>query len=188
MRYTPPNQKKEVSVAVFACFAVAAVMYIFSLTGLTWRWPLQLIMALCLCAGAYILVRYRFTSVTYGLRKRERHSSASFGDDISILPPSMVDFAVHRAQGQRENMEFILSLDKLREAVKVESGTVEKLRSRYKALKVYYYTVDFVKRERIAAVFEDGGEVYCAVIESEPSFSEFLFDVCRRNKENGEIQ
>ena len=48
--------------------------------------------------------------------------------------------------------------------------------------------MDFVKRERIAAVFEDDGEVYCAVIESEPSFSEFLFDVCRRNKENGEIQ
>lgn len=187
MKYSPTNQNKQVSVIVTVCFIIAAAMYVFSLTGLAWAWPLQLIMALSLCAGAYLLVRYRYTTVIYELKRRENHSAAEYGDDIRLLPLSMVDLAVHRFQGKRGNIEFLLSLDKLCEVTKLEDGTIEKLRQSYKNMRLYYYTIDLVKRERIAAVFEDEDDVYCAVLEYDEAFSGFLFDACRRNKENGDI-
>ncbi|MBQ8523766.1 MAG: hypothetical protein IJ457_04000 [Clostridia bacterium] len=187
MKYSPTNQNKQVSVASAVCFCTACALYIISVAGLPFSSILQFIMVALLCAGVYILIRYRFTTVTYELRAKSTHSSASYGDDIRLLPLSMVDLAVHRFQGKRGNIEFLLSLDKLREVTRLEDGTMEKLRQRYKNMRLYYYTIDLVKRERIAAVFEDEGDVYCAVLEYDEAFSGFLFDACRRNKENEDI-
>lgn len=187
MKYSPPHQKKQVSVVSWICFGVAAVMYIFSLTGYAWVLLLQLIMVVCLCIGAYILIRYRFTSVAYELRAKTGHSSAAYGDDIMLLPPSMVDLAVHRAQGKRENMEFLMSLDKLFEVIKAERDTAEKLRGRFRDIRFYYYTVDLVKRDRTALLFDDEGDMYCIVIEREDAMEAYLTEVCRKNKEMEEI-
>ena len=187
MKYTPIHQKKEVSVVAWTCFGAAFALYIFSLTGLPFSSILQFIMTAFLCAGAYILIRYRFTTVTYEVRKRTGHSRASYGDDINVLPASMVDLAVHRAQGKRENLEFIMSLDKLICVANMEKDTAEKLRSRYAGIKFYYYTVDLVKRERVALVFEDGADKYCAIMERDGQIVPFLENVCRKNTEGNEI-
>lgn len=183
LKYTPIHQKKEVSVAAWTCFGAAFALYIFSLTGLPFSSILQFIMTAFLCAGAYILIRYRFTTVTYEVRKRSGHSSASYGDDINGLPASMVDLAVHRAQGKRENLEFIMSLDRLTDVIKVEKDTAEKLRTKYSGIKCYYYTVDMIKRERIALVFDDDGDKYCLIIERDENFTAYLEETCRRNSE-----
>ena len=121
------------------------------------------------------------------MRTRSCHSSAAYGDDVRILPADMVDLAVHRAQGKRENLEFLMSLDKLIEILRAEKDTVEKLRARYAGIKFYCYTVDMVKRRRTALVFDDEGDKYCIILESEDAMEAYLAGICRRNAESEEI-
>jgi hypothetical protein len=184
MKYTPPHQIKELSVAVWVSLAVSGVLYVFARTGIPYSSVLDLLVTLCLCAAAYILIRYRFTSVTYEIRPKTDRSS--FGDDITVLPADMVDLGVHRAQGKRENLEFLMSLDKLTEVLPLEKDTAEKLRARYTGIKFYYYTVDIVRRERTALIFDDGGDKYCIILEKDGHITPFLENICRKNAENNE--
>lgn len=183
MKYSPKNQKKQASVIAWACLFCAAVAYGFSISGIVSPLPLQLIMVIALCAAAYILVRYIYTSVTYEIRPK----SPSADGSLAGLYPREVDLAVHRAQGKRENLEFLMSLDCLRETQRVEDGTLASLKKKYgRDMKVYYYTVDMVPEERLAAVFEDDSDMYCIVIAREEKIEAYLREVCLVNAESAE--
>ena len=187
MNYTPPHQKKQVRTVTAVLFVLAAVMYGFSLSGITSPLVLQLVTVASLCAGTYILVRYRYTTVTYSIRPRNSHSSEEYGDDIGILPPSMVDFAVTRAQGQRSgNLEVLISLDKLVAVEDVKDGVLDSIRSRFKGVKVYVYTVSLTGGDRSAIVFDDDGDVSCVVTELNSEMKAYLTAVCEKNKDNGD--
>lgn len=182
MKYSPKHQKKQVSVAVWTCIFCAVVSYAFSVSGVVSPLPLQLITVLALCGATYLLVRYLFTSVTYEIRPKSPSA-----DSLAGLSPREVDFAVHRAQGKRENLEFLMALDCLCEVEVVGDDTLEKLRRKYgRAMKLYYYTVDLVRTERLALVFEDENDFYCLVIARHTETEKYLREVCLRNAENKE--
>lgn len=184
MKYSPTHQKKQVSVAVWTCIFCAVVSYGFSLSGITSPLPLQLIAVISLCGAAYLLVRYLYTSVTYELRPRSLSE-----DSIAGLSPSAVDFAVHRAQGKRENLEFLMALSSLRRVETLSDGTLESLRRDCpRGMKLYYYTVDLVPRERLALLFEDSGEYYCLVIARFEKLEAYLREACIRNNEQKESE
>lgn len=183
MKYSPKHQKKQVSVAVWTCIFCAVVSYAFSLSGVTSPLPLQLIMIIALCCAAYLLIRYLYTSVTYEIRPKSPSA-----DGISGLLPREVDYAVHRAQGKRENLEFLMSLDCLREVESVGDGTVDALRKKYgRDMKLYYYTVDLIPTERTALVFEDESDVYCIITAREKNMEAYLREICFRNSEKAEV-
>lgn len=187
MNYTPPHQKKQVRTVVGVLFALAAVTYVFSLMQITSPMILQLVSVILLCAGTYILVRYRYTTVSYSIRPRSTHSADEYGDDINVLPPFMVDFAVTRAQGQRSgNLEVLISLDKLVYATDVKEGILDNIRNRFSGVKTYVYTMSLADGKKFALVFDDDGDKSCVVIEPSGEMREYLMTICEKNRSNGE--
>lgn len=179
MKYTPDGDGKKAGIISGVAVALALVLYAFSCSGAASPLPLQLLTFALFIAAAYVLVRYRFTTVTYIIRPHSR-SVDNYGESIGSLPASMLDFAVIRAQGKREGaLECLLSLDLL---VSVEKFTdAETLRRKYKGAKLWYYTVSMKKASRSVLVFDDGGEVSCIVTEPDEKMRTFLENVCRKN-------
>ncbi|MBR4933672.1 MAG: hypothetical protein IKZ03_04370 [Clostridia bacterium] len=187
MNYTPPHQKKQVRAVVGVLFALAAVMYVFSVTQITSPLILQLVSVVLLSAGTYILVRFRYTTITYSVRPVSTHSSDAYGDDVNILPTSMVDFAVTRAQGQRSgNLEVLISLDKLVYVADVKEGTLDSVRKSFADVKTYVYTVSMTGGEKFALVFDDDGDKSCVVIEPDKVMKDYLVAAWKKNEGNGE--
>ncbi len=158
---------------IAALLLVGLVCYLASGLGVTAPLPLQIICLVCVCAAAYILVRFKLTSTTYMLRRREGSADE---DDL--------DFCVSRGQGQRaETLECVLSLKCLKDAVVLEKGGLDRIREANKGIKVYSYTASLKPKERLALVFDDDGELSCIIIEPDARLRDVLLQFSKENKE-----
>ncbi|MCQ2456381.1 MAG: hypothetical protein MJ096_03405 [Clostridia bacterium] len=181
MKYTPDGDGRKAGIISVIAVVLALVLYAFSLSGAVSPLPLQLATFALFIAAAYVLVRYRFTTVTYIVRPHSENVDG-YGESIYSLPASMLDFAVVRAQGKREGaLECLLSLDLLTGVEKFTDP--ETVRQKHKGAKIYYYTVSMKKSDCSVLVFDDAGEVSCLVIETDEKMRKFLEDVCAGDPE-----
>ena len=171
MNYSPLPQKKQAGALSAALFAVAIGAYGTSLLVEHYTLIFRLVTLTFSVAAIYVMVRYLYTGFVYTLSPRDGAGS------IEYLSPSEIDFSVTVARGStRRNLECLLSLDCLAEVRECGDGYAEELRRDYKNVKFYYYTMALkpAKGERIALVFDDGGEVSVIVIEPDGKMEDNL--------------
>lgn len=176
MKYSPKPQARQTGIVTAVLIVLAIITYIFSVSGITPAIPLQMITFVCLIAAAYILIRYRFTYITYIIRPRSENEADLYGDDILSMPSNTLDFAVKRAQGKREGaLECLLSIDKLCEICDYKgSASTKALREKYNGIKMYNYTVSMIKPSCTALVFDDGTDIYGIVCELDEKMKSFF--------------
>lgn len=173
MNYSPTPQKRIAGTISAILLVIAAVSYIFSGTGLVSPLPLQTVCMSCICAAVYILVRFVYTGITYIVRPRDNGSGK-----VWLLPREQVDFCVIKSQGKRAGVtECMLSLDKLVRIDEFTDGYGSRIREEFKGAKLYYYTASMFPEKRQALIFDDGGEIYCIVIEGNEKFLRLLSEI-----------
>ena len=176
MKYSPKPQTRQTGIVTAVLIALAVITYIFSVSGITPAIPLQMITFVCIIAAVYILIRYRFTYITYFIRPRSENEADLYGDDILSMPSNTLDFAVKRAQGKREGaLECLLSLDKLTELCDYkDSESTKVLREKYSGIKMYNYTVSMIKPSCTALIFDDGADIYGIICELDETMKSFF--------------
>lgn len=184
MTYSPSPRLRTVRFISAALLIPALAAYMFSLYGSSRALPLQLCALVLVCAEVYILIRYRFTRITYTLKPKSFSDEDIYGNDITSMPTRSVDFTVKKAQGQREGaVECILSLDLLSDMIELSpDDTLKEVRSLHKNASLYIYTVSIGKCARQALIFDDDGAQYCIITELSEEMIDYLRIVVAKNK------
>ena len=181
MKYSPVPQKGKTTALAGILFAIALVSYVFSIMKITSPALLQLITLLAITAAVYVLVRFRYTTVTYMITPRGREEY----EGIQLL--SDIDFIVTKSQGRREGiMECRLSLDLLAAVVPLPHGQItgdmrRDLSEKFGKIKIYNYTVSMRPADSIALVFDDEGDVSVIAVEPDEVMRQYLEDAAARN-------
>lgn len=185
MTHTPNPNRRGVNITVSALLIPALVAYVFSLSDYVSPLPLQLAALILVCGAVYILIRYRFTRITYILRPRDTSAVSQYGNDIADMPAESVDFVIEKAQGNRQGaVECMISVDRLA-AVRDVCGSSwrTEIRQEFPGASLYIYTVFLGRSERQALIFNDGGIVSCIVTELSEEMLLYLRAAAEKNCE-----
>ena len=184
MTYTPSPKRRFVNVVTAALLVPALAAYMFSVSGTGHPLPLQLAALVLVCTAVYILIRYRFTRITYRIRPRSASDADRYGDDVAAMPPEAVDFVIEKAQGQRPGaVECMISLVNLVEVRDIDGGSWRaEVRHDYPGVSLYIYTVSLGRVERQALIFDDGGVLSCVVTELSPEMIRFMRSAAERTR------
>ena len=193
MHHTPTPRDDRARRVVFAWIAAGAIAVVSAAVLETGRASLQSA-ALCFFAvGIFITTRYIFTSFSYSVEPRSFDrpddgtvTAADVGAfHVRHLPPSEMDFVVHKSQGQRQGIiEARLSMAELTYFAPLprEGGRKREAFRLHPDMRVYNYTVSYRPEGQYIAVFTDSAENVIGVIfEPDGQMADYFADTAAKN-------
>ena len=198
MEFEPKLKNKAPEVLTIALFFCALVCVVFSnIEGIKYRGILQSIALIFFAGMIFVLVKYKFTSVRYTVRKKdEKGYGTEDAEDtenipVSACPPSSLELFIEMAQGKRTFIGVaVVALDGITQFGKMPAVKSEKkaLKEKYKKTQKYTFLRNMVGAdEYYLAAKTDAGDVFI-VLEPGEKMAEYLSAVARYNREKNDGQ